>query len=96
MLATDWASPGTLVLARLSDPRARQYWDKEHLLAKKLAADARDPQPKQKCCLDGDILWDIAAIYPPGAQWTDALPPATFFDGPIVKQKEAIEAGLRR
>jgi hypothetical protein len=94
MLPTDWQSPTRAVLARLQDARARQYWDPRHLLALRLAADARDPQPKQACCLRDNILWDLAALYPPGVEWKDALPPATFFNGPIVKTKSNLETAL--
>jgi hypothetical protein len=82
------------VLARLKDSRARQYWDPQHLLALRLAKDARAPQPKQDCCLRDDFLWDLAALYPPGAEWKDSLPPATFFNGPIVKRKPELETAL--
>ena len=94
MLATDWQSPTTRTLARLKDARARQYWDPRHLVALRLAADARDPQPKQICCLINKILWDLAALYPPGAEWKDALPPAVFFNGPVVKRKSELETAL--
>ena len=94
ILATDWQAPGTLVLARLKDAHAQQYWDSGHLLAMRLAADARDPQPRQECCLRRTILWDLAALYPPGVEWKDALPPAVFFDGPIVRRRSALDAAL--
>ena len=94
MLPTDWQSPNSGVLARLKDTRARQYWDPRHLLAKRLAADAREPQPKQACCLRDNTLWDLAVLYPPGVEWKDALPPATFFDGPIVKQQPKLDAAI--
>jgi hypothetical protein len=94
MLPTDWQSPTSGVLARLKDSRARQYWDPRHLLAQRLAADARAPQPKQACCLRNNILWDLAALYPPGVEWQDALPPATFFNGPVVKRKPDLETAL--
>jgi hypothetical protein len=94
MLTTDWQSPTSGVLARLKDVRARQYWDPRHLVAQRLAADARDPQPKQACCLRGKFLWDLAALYPPGVEWRDALPPAVFFNGPVVKRKAELETAL--
>jgi hypothetical protein len=94
MLATDWQSPTSGVLARLKDTRARQYWDPRHQVALRLAADARAPQPKQACCLRNNILWDLAALYPPGGEWTDALPPAVFFNGPVVKRKSELETAL--
>jgi hypothetical protein len=94
MLPTDWQSPTGGVLARLKDSRARQYWDPHHLLALRLAADARDPQPKQACCLRDNVLCDLAALYPPGAEWKDALPPAVFFNGPVVKRKAELESAF--
>jgi hypothetical protein len=60
----------------------------------RLAAGARPPQPKQDCCTRDNFLWDLAALYPPGAEWKDALPTATFFNGPVVKQKQNLESVL--
>lgn len=94
MLPTDLQRPTTIVLARLKDARARQYWDPGHLLALRLAADARDPQPKQACCLRNNVLWDLAALYPAGVEWKDALPPAVFFNGPIVKRQPELTTAL--
>jgi hypothetical protein len=59
-----------------------------------LAADARDPQPEQDCCIRKSVLWDLAAVYPPGVKWTDRVPPATFFNGPVVKVQEEFENAL--
>ncbi len=83
------------MLSRLKDMRARQYWDPQHLMARRLAANARDPQPKQACCVRDNILWDLAALYPAGAQWKDALPSAIFFNGPIVKRGPELETALK-
>jgi hypothetical protein len=94
MIATDWMEPGTNVLARMPDSRVRQYWDPDHLLAKTLAHDARAPQPTQECCVRKGILWDLAAVYPPGARWTERLPPATIFNGPVVEIVESIRPAL--
>jgi hypothetical protein len=91
ILPTDWWKPGSGVLGRLSDPRVYHFWDKQHLVAKKMAEDARDPQPKQQCCERSGILWDLAAVYPRGAIWTERLPPATFFDGPVFRMKSGLE-----
>jgi hypothetical protein len=84
ILPTDWAAPSTSALGRLSDPRVRQFWDKDHALAKIMAA-SHDGQTKPKCCNRHGILWDLVAIYPPKALWTDHLPTAVVFNGPIVQ-----------
>jgi hypothetical protein len=96
MLPTDVAAPMSMVLRRLGDRRVRQFWDRQHLLAKRMAADAHSPQPAQRCCVRNGVLWDLAAVYRPGAVWREALPAAVFFDGPVVKVKTGIDAGLAR
>ena len=96
ILPTDMAPPITSVLGRLSDRRVQQYWDPDHLVATQMAADARPPQPQQDCCRQSGNLWDLAAVYPKGASWSDRLPTATVFDGPVVDVTAAIEAALGR
>jgi hypothetical protein len=74
MLPTDRSAPTSGTLARLSDRRVRQYYDPDHLFAKRLKADARAPQPVPNGCTRQGIFWDVMAVYPTGAQWTDKLP----------------------
>ena len=96
ILLTDWSRPSTAVLKRLADARVAQFWDERHVLAKRMAQDARDPQPQQQCCERDGYLWDLAAVYPAGAVWKDALPPAVVFDGPVVRRKDQLVAALAR
>jgi hypothetical protein len=87
ILPTDYSSPGTAVLARLSDPRVVQYWDKNHLFAEQLArvieSDAAQPHPG--CCTHDGIQWDEVAVYPQATLWKEQLPPAVFLNGPVVR-----------
>jgi hypothetical protein len=94
ILATDFGRPATWVLGRAPDLRVQQYWDAEHVVAKQMAADARPPQPTPDCCDRGGILWDMAAVYPKGVLWTDRLPVATVFTGPVVEIEDAIEKAM--
>jgi hypothetical protein len=94
MLATDLGAPGARTLARLSDSRVQQYWDPERLVARRLAADARPPQPVQECCERSGVLWDLAAVYETGTTWEDRLPTAVFFNGPVVDVAHEIGALL--
>jgi hypothetical protein len=96
MLPTDWSAPSTSVLRRLSDGRVQQYWDPNHVLATQMKKDARPPQPEQDCCVRSDILWDLAAVYPVGALWSDTMPNASMFNGPVVDVIPAIEEALIR
>ncbi|MEO8660672.1 MAG: hypothetical protein ABI693_19535 [Bryobacteraceae bacterium] len=77
ILATDYAAPGSGVLARVSDPRAVQYWDPDLLLSKMaqpvLAADPARVVGK-KSLVTGKYVWDYEAIYPPGVTWDAAFP----------------------
>ena len=92
MLATDISQPTTGTLGRLSDRRVRQFYDGDHVLAERMKADVRPPQPVQDCCDRNNILWDLMAIYAPGDKWTDKMPIATFFNGPVVD----VTAGLEK
>ena len=94
MLPTDWVAPASSVLRRLSDRRVQQYWDPNHLLATQMKQDARAPQPVQDCCLRSGILWDLAAVYPPGSMWSDRIPTATLFTGPVVDVTDGIEGAV--
>ena len=85
----------SLVLGRIADQRARQYWDPDHVLARRMAADARAPQPEHDCCVRSGVLWDLAAVYPRGAIWTETLPPATVFNGPVIDITAAIADALK-
>ena len=52
ILPADYSSPGTGVLARLSDPRVAQYWDQNHLFAAQLEREltSDSDHPKPHCC----------------------------------------------
>jgi hypothetical protein len=86
ILLTDYSSPSTGVLARLSDPRVTHYWDKNHLFAEQLARRLKsDPEhPLPRCCDEGGIDWDEVVVYRQDARWDDQLPRAVYLDGPVV------------
>jgi hypothetical protein len=83
-----------IVLSRLNDRRVTQFWDEGHVLATRMAQDARSPQPTQKCCVDNDHLWDLVAIYRAGVKWDAQMPTATVFNGPVVYVDEEIRQAL--
>ena len=84
ILPTDFSKPMTIVLNRLSDPRVTQFWDESHVLATRMAKDARPPQPTQGCCVRNGHLWDLIAIYPAGLKWDAQMPIAMLFDRPVL------------
>jgi hypothetical protein len=93
MLPTDWNRPTSVVLDLLSDRRVIQSWDREHIVAGlvKESFGGKDPG----CCWRNDTLWDVVAVYPPGAQWTETLPAPKFFGGPVVRGAPQWEAQLK-
>jgi len=91
---SDVSPPGRWALSALSDTRVEQFWDPDHLVSQRLKADARAPQAEPECCERQGNLWDLAAVYPVGATWTDRLPSAIVFNGPIVDVTSAIETAI--
>lgn len=89
-LASDWGRPGGGVLSRISDGRASQFWDKNHLFANQLKHDMEaDPEhPRPRCCEDRGVLWDLVAVYPRQAYWGKSLPRAAYVDGPVFRAVE--------
>ena len=96
ILPTDWRAPTTPALGRLADSRVRQVWDTDHVIARRMAQDARPLQPEQNCCERDGVLWDLAAVYPPGVRWDDRLPQAVIFDGPVVQVTDDIQGALAK
>jgi hypothetical protein len=73
VLPTDWSSPSTSALRRISDPRAFQYWDRHRLISHSMGEHDRR-----------SIVWDTIAVYAPGATWNDHPPKALYVGGPVV------------
>src|SRR5262249_20701479 len=92
MLPTDFTAPTTSVLSRASDSRVQQYWDTDHLVAVRMAADVRAPQPQHECCERSGILWDLVAVYPKGPLWDDRMPTASLFTAPVDEMVKPIGA----
>jgi hypothetical protein len=95
MLATDWGSPSQSTLARISDPRATQFWDPEHLVSLELSriAKAKAAQLQLDCCEDKGFFWDDAILYAPPTQWKE-LPVSVFWNGPVWKIIPSLETAV--
>ena len=74
VLPTDWGPPSTPALARVPDNRAIQFWDPKRQLSRAMGGGAGR----------SDVIWDVVAIYPRGAEWTAGAPKPIFVDGPVV------------
>lgn len=74
VLPTDWGRPSTSALARVPDIRALQLWDPTRRLSQAMGGGTGRE----------DVIWDVVAIYPRGAEWAAGPPPHVFLDGPVV------------
>ena len=86
ILPTDWQSPTQLVLWRVSDLRASQYWDEAHLLSGELKQHLRQGDPD--CCVQAGNLWDLVAVYRKGASLRDS---PSFISGPVVRSIRKVQ-----
>ena len=101
VIRTDVAPPTTGTLARISDPRAIQYWDRDRLLSTYLMAVARaNPswlrsQDRERV-MKGEyfIIWVVALTFPAGSRWESTLPPPSYYGGPVVQGVDAIRGAL--
>jgi hypothetical protein len=96
MLFTDWGPPSGSTLARISDPRARQFWDPGHLVSLELTRSrtARPGQPEPSCCEEKEFYWDDALVFSPHTKWKE-MPGAIFWDGPVWRVIPDLEKTIR-
>jgi hypothetical protein len=95
MLTTDWGVPSGSTLARISDPRVRQFWDPKHLVSLQLSR-IKMTKPGQRepdCCEDKGFFWDEAILYAPRTKWKD-MPVSVFWNGPVWKIIPGLEKAV--
>ncbi|HZI73619.1 MAG TPA: hypothetical protein VFD73_06255 [Gemmatimonadales bacterium] len=97
ILVTDLQPPTTAALARVSDVRAAQFWDKDRQVSKAIAGeitrrgqDAEQHRYRSK----GGVLWDTIAIYPPGVKWAGSGPAPSYTGGPVVDVESEFRKAL--
>ena len=83
VLFTDWSSPSTATLGRVSNSTAAQFWDKNRLISHSMGERDR-----------GSIVWDYVAVYPPGAMWEERPPKALYDGGPVVRVIDETRAAV--
>jgi hypothetical protein len=85
VLFTDWSSPSTATLGRISHVQAIQFWDKERLISHSMGEHDRR-----------SIVWDYIAVYPRGAVWETSPPEPLFSGGPVVRVIDEARSALSR
>ena len=85
ILPTDWRPPSGSALGRITDGRARQFWDPKHLVTSEVAEIAmRKRESAPSCCVEKGFNWDEAILYAPNAHWKEE-PVSAYWDGPVYK-----------
>ena len=98
MLDTDVRPPREQDTNRVTDRRARHYWDANTRLSgefKRTLAGQKVEVTGKRSLVDGEIVWDVIAIFPPGARWGDTVPAPSFLGGPVVTVRDAALRALR-
>ena len=82
VLPTDLAAPSTMTLKRISDSRASQYYDKDHLVSNSIG--------------EADLVWDYVAVYPQGKLWEKGPPEPTYSHAPVVRAIDETREAIRK
>lgn len=97
VLLTDISPPRSRVLGKVSDVRTEQFWDRERVLARRIAA-AGEEEPEgivgSASCSSESVIWDWIAIYPAGIRWDGAYPKATFAGSPVLDVADKVRRVL--
>jgi hypothetical protein len=83
VLPTDWSSPSSAALNRISDLRVAQFWDKGRLISHSMGEHDRRT-----------IVWDYIAVYAAGVAWEDRPPKPVYQGKPVVQVTEHARAAL--
>jgi len=96
ILITDSVGVTRAALARSSDRRVVQFWDREHELSKRLGGPGTFGEKSgAKILFDMDeYVWDFVAVYAPGFKWKDTGQSPVFAGAPVVKVVADLRAKL--
>ena len=88
--------PPTSVLARISDPRAAQFWDPGQLTSTALwdAAQRHASWPIEELRNPAGVIWDTALVFAPGVRWEGDPPVPVYAGGNVVDVIEEVRKHL--
>ncbi len=95
ILVTDWGAPSGGALARISDARARQFWDPHHVISVALEKMARQIAPAPGPNSGKGFYWDMAIAFAPHARWEND-PAPSFWRGPVYQIVPALGQSLSK
>lgn len=88
--------PNSLVLLRIPDQRAEQWWDPHRLIAKAMLRDYPPDTGLAMADTSGagpPLIWNFVALWRPGVTWNERVPLPDFSGHPI---EEYVERFRRR
>ena len=87
ILITDTVGPNRIALARISDRRVTQFWDRSHQLSTHMGGPANfGPKSGAKILLEMDEhVWDFVAVYSSGFHWQDSGKSPAFAGAPVIE-----------
>jgi hypothetical protein len=94
---SDLAVPSDSVLRRITDARAAQFYDSDHLVSKALQAQmlAHGVTGREYLVKD-KYVWDSVAVYAPGVRWENGVGAKPDFVGaPVVEMSERMGVYLK-
>lgn len=95
-MPTDWGSPSPSLTSFVADPRAIHFWDRGRRLSAAMGGPGAIEKLARQSKIEfqmGDVIWDVAFVYPPGAPWGA---PAALSLAPVVDFGEDLNAALAR
>ncbi len=100
VLVTDLQPPSNRELQRVTDPRAQQFWDRNHVVSKAIRSSVVNGERVNSTVRGqgyrqvGQTLWDTVVIYKAQAGWSNVAIPA-YTGGPVVKIVPELRLALR-
>jgi hypothetical protein len=100
VLGSDIGPPSDENLARVNDPRVKQFWDPELLVSDQFMAMAKAhpekiPDEYKKELAKRDLIWDAVLVFNPGVRWDAELPYPDYSGGPVVDITEPFSQHLK-
>jgi len=98
VIVTDVAMPTSSTLARVHDARAAQFWDQDRALSGDIIRSVMADPDRYSLPDEVDektVVWDVVAVFPPGATWDRDIPKPSFYGSPVVDAIDGLGPAIR-
>jgi hypothetical protein len=95
VLMTDRLGVRRKAVDRLTDGRAVHFWDPERRVSSAMGGPEGVTGTGAKVLFEmGEVVWDFAAVYPPGERWKDGKAKPAFAGGQVENVIAEVEKAL--